>query len=333
MAFVAKKVRIPIPQDVAAKVLFESDRTCCVCRMKKPIQIHHIDDDPGNNDVVNLAVLCFDCHRDTQVQGGFDRKLDAAQVRLYRHDWLERVRASRAGRDLKRHDERTPERKLQLSLARLEVAREQGDWLTVARIYGAAGDEALRDEYVGRALKELPSPFYQVLLADLQGRALDLPEDVKLAAAEEVSEDWTTHGQILFDTGKASEAALIWLGGVSDAVENDHWFLAAYYIKHALSQVVDLLFERALQRAIDQGDLWWQLRCYEELGWQAEVKELLLGNEQVIRTSGNRLLQRKLAEVQGDDASFLRLTMEIERNPIGHSTEASEVEGDDDSGN
>jgi hypothetical protein len=44
-----------------------------------------------------LAVLCFDCHRDTQIRGGFDRKLDAAQVVLYRNDWIVRVSRRREG--------------------------------------------------------------------------------------------------------------------------------------------------------------------------------------------------------------------------------------------
>jgi hypothetical protein len=43
----------------------------------------------------NLAVLCFDCHRDTQIRGGFDRKLDAAQVRLYKADWIKRIEEQR----------------------------------------------------------------------------------------------------------------------------------------------------------------------------------------------------------------------------------------------
>jgi hypothetical protein len=72
--------------------MFDSDRTCCVCTTRgRPVQLHHIDDDPTNHDESNLAVLCFDCHRDTQVSGGFDRKLDAHQVTLYRDDWKKRV--------------------------------------------------------------------------------------------------------------------------------------------------------------------------------------------------------------------------------------------------
>ena len=86
-----KKNRVEIPDEIAAEVLFRSNRTCCVCREKKPVQIHHIDENPENYDEDNLAVLCFDCHRDTQLRGGFDRKLDSAQIRRYRKDWLIRV--------------------------------------------------------------------------------------------------------------------------------------------------------------------------------------------------------------------------------------------------
>ena len=84
----AKNQRVEIPEEVAARVLFLSDRTCCVCReARKPVQIHHIDEDPSNSIEANLAVLCFDCHHETQIRGGFDRKLDARQVMLYRDDW------------------------------------------------------------------------------------------------------------------------------------------------------------------------------------------------------------------------------------------------------
>ncbi|HEV7522629.1 MAG TPA: DUF3298 domain-containing protein [Candidatus Angelobacter sp.] len=91
-----KKQRIEIPSDIATDVLFESDRTCCVCRLRgKPVQLHDMDDDPSNSSPENLAVLCFDCHRDTQIRGGFDRKLDAAQVKKYKADWIKRVQSKR----------------------------------------------------------------------------------------------------------------------------------------------------------------------------------------------------------------------------------------------
>ena len=90
-----------IPPDVAAKVQFLSNRTCCVCRRQgKPVQIHHIDSDPTNNNTDNLAVLCLDCHMQTLISGGFYRKLDSNQVRLYHDDWLNVVASRRARKKL-----------------------------------------------------------------------------------------------------------------------------------------------------------------------------------------------------------------------------------------
>ncbi len=86
------KDRTNIPSDIAARVLFRSDRICCVCRERgRPVQLHHVDENPTNHAEENLAVLCFDCHRDTQIRGGFDRKLDAHQITLYREDWYAAV--------------------------------------------------------------------------------------------------------------------------------------------------------------------------------------------------------------------------------------------------
>ena len=95
----AKKDRIPVPEDVATLLMFRSDRTCCVCHERgEPIQIHHIDEDPSNNDPDNLAVLCFHCHDETQITGGL-AKLDAAQVTYYRDDWHRRVEGRRGAAD------------------------------------------------------------------------------------------------------------------------------------------------------------------------------------------------------------------------------------------
>ena len=96
----AKKDRISVPEDVVTVLMFESDRTCCVCHERgRPIQIHHIDENPSNNDPFNLAILCFICHDETQITGGFSRKLDAAQVSYFRNDWHQRVKARRDAAD------------------------------------------------------------------------------------------------------------------------------------------------------------------------------------------------------------------------------------------
>lgn len=96
----AKKNRIAIPNEVAAQVLFLSDRTCCVCNEKgKNVQIHHIDEKPSNKNPQNLSVLCFECHNDTMIKGGFGRKLTASQIILYRNEWLSRVKSRKVKAD------------------------------------------------------------------------------------------------------------------------------------------------------------------------------------------------------------------------------------------
>jgi hypothetical protein len=96
-----RKTRIPIPGDLAADVLFRSDRTCCVCHKSgKQVQIHHINDDPGDNAPSNLAILCLECHAQTQISGGFGRRLNAKVIILYRDHWLNVVQMRRAAETL-----------------------------------------------------------------------------------------------------------------------------------------------------------------------------------------------------------------------------------------
>ena len=91
------KNRIPVPRALAAEILVSSDRTCCVCRQPgKSVQLHHIDGNPGNNDAQNIAVLCLQCHDDTQLTGGFGRRLDALTVARYRKNWLADLEKRRA---------------------------------------------------------------------------------------------------------------------------------------------------------------------------------------------------------------------------------------------
>ncbi len=96
-----RKIRIPIPDNVAAEVLFKSDRTCCVCHKKgKQVQVHHINDNPADNEPSNLAVLCLECHAQTQISGGFGRRLDAKLVTLYRDHWLNIIGMRRTAESL-----------------------------------------------------------------------------------------------------------------------------------------------------------------------------------------------------------------------------------------
>jgi hypothetical protein len=110
VAVAQNKARVPIPQDLADELLVRSDRTCCKCRLSdRPVQIHHINDDPSDNRPNNLAVLCLLCHDQTQINGGFGRKLNAGQVTRYRDDWLALVEARRTGEPVKFEPIKDPE--------------------------------------------------------------------------------------------------------------------------------------------------------------------------------------------------------------------------------
>jgi hypothetical protein len=89
-------VRTPTPDDIAAEVMYQHDRVCCVCNEPgKAIQIHHIDGNPSNHSLENLAVLCFQHHEEAHLRGGFGRKLRSIDVRKHRDEWTRRVRERR----------------------------------------------------------------------------------------------------------------------------------------------------------------------------------------------------------------------------------------------
>lgn len=70
------------------RVLFESDRTCCICRDRaRPVKIHHIDGNHSNNERSNLAVLCDPCHTLAHTNIPFSRNLTPDQVRMYDESW------------------------------------------------------------------------------------------------------------------------------------------------------------------------------------------------------------------------------------------------------
>jgi hypothetical protein len=90
------KPRTPIPDDISAEVMFQHDRTCCICHQRElAVQIHHIDEKPTNHRINNLAVLCLEHHEQTQTRGGFAKKLKAADVVRSRDDWVRRVQLRR----------------------------------------------------------------------------------------------------------------------------------------------------------------------------------------------------------------------------------------------
>lgn len=202
-------------------------------------------------------------------------------------------------------------KELRRALVSLEIAKENGDWYEVALLYHRAGEMELRDKYIDLTLAEDPSPFYQVLLRRMQGKASELPDEIKAAAVEQASQDWTVKAGVLYETGDVKEATRTLLSGITEALERSNPFAAAYYIKNRLSAIVKDLFMQSLDQFAAEGDLWWQLRCYEELGWDGSAQELLLGNEAEIRASNDVLLLQKLAAVKGNEEEYVDIMKAI----------------------
>lgn len=82
------KLRRRVPSNAADELLVRNRHTCCVCRVPgRSVQIHHINEDPSDNDEVNLAVVCLECHSKATSTGGLGRRLSAGAVRKYKRYW------------------------------------------------------------------------------------------------------------------------------------------------------------------------------------------------------------------------------------------------------
>lgn len=310
------KSRTNVPPEVAARTLFLHDRTCCICRRSgKPVQIHHIDDNPKNHEERNLAILCFDCHRETQIRGGFDRKLDAEQVILYRDDWVRIVARNRAQDEARREKTESPSNEqLELVTSLAEIYRENEQHELLAIHYNRIGNRELRDKYIEISLAESTSDQKICFLRGLQGRPDLIPKDVidRELLRHDASKDWSQKGRFLQVLGLHRDAAISYVHSILESLEEGRIFSAAYYLKElAEDELTPRLFELAFREAKDRDDLWWQVRALQELGWRDELKQLLHQNRQRIEQSEDLLLLIELANADGNTQRFMDLKKEI----------------------
>lgn len=59
----AKTKRITIPKDQQEQILARFNNECAICSAKEGLHIHHKDQNPKNNQMGNLIVLCGVCHK------------------------------------------------------------------------------------------------------------------------------------------------------------------------------------------------------------------------------------------------------------------------------
>ena len=312
---VKKKKRTDIPDDVSAQAEFESDRTCCVCREPgKAIQIHHIDSDPSNHQPHNLAVLCLECHNETQLRGGFNRKLDADVIRLYRDIWSQIVQRRRNAAYAETFDVADASYDLASITAETEILRENREFAPLALVYDSIGNRDLRDKYIELALDGEPDDGDVIFLRSLQSRA-DLIPPVVIQRQEKLlseREDWTERGRMYKQLNRYVEAAKDYLRGINEALERGNLFSAAYYAKEFnKSGLGENLFIAALADARRREDLWWQIRALQELNWDDELDATLERHRQEIENSDDLFFQEVLAKRTGDQEKLIEVRSKL----------------------
>jgi len=67
------------------------------------------------------------------------------------------------------------------------------------------------------------------------------------------------------------------------------------------------LFILALKQAKEKGDLWWEVRALQELGWHNELNGLVLRNAEEIERSDNLDLKILLADAKDDKQQSIAL--------------------------
>ena len=305
-----------IPADIAAKVLFFSDRICCVCRIKgKPIQIHHIDGNKMNHDITNLAILCLDCHTDTQISGGFHRKLDAEQVILYRNDWLSLVARERSEAPMSDKKLIADNYIIELTTSTLEILRENKQYELLAMHYNIIGNTDLRDKYIKLSLKQKNlSDETEIFLRHIQGKIklVDSKKIKRVIAQKTRDKDWSELARLYDNISDFENAIQYYCKSIREDLEEGNIFSAAFYLKElSEEELFKPLFEKALKKYTKEKNLWWQVRSLQELGWDTELEELLISHKMEIEKSNDLELMEMLYKITGDKKKLLAVTKQI----------------------
>ena len=298
-----------ISPEISAKVMFMSDRTCCVCRKPgKPVQIHHINGNKNNNILSNLAVLCLDCHRETQIKGGFCRSLTSEQIILYRDDWYNNVSQKRIAMELK--EKRKPNDLFFKQITtELDVLKEKRQYSLMAMLYNVIGNTKLRDKYVELAIKRGVSDNTYIYLRKIQNRIDLIPEKIIKSCLEKQrdNKDWSQLARTYSSLKDFKNSLKYYCQSIIEDLDRGNVFSAAFYTKEISKHKLYIpLFEEEYKKRLKNADLWWQIRCLQELGWEDEVHDLLLKNKKIIENSSDVFLKELLYRHIEDEEKLLQ---------------------------
>jgi hypothetical protein len=307
--------RTAIPAKIQAQVQFSADRTCCVCRTPgKPIQIHHIDEDPTNHAVINLAVLCRDCHDLTMIKGTFNRRLDADVVTLYRDDWIAIVAERRASAH-KSAEFHSAEDSGDFAnvVEKLEILKERKQYSFLAIEYDRLGNQTLRDKYIEMSAREDPSDFNVFFLRSLQNKPEKIPKKAidRIVDRQTRNGDWSQLARTYADIGDAKNAIVNYCKSIIESIEEENVFSAGYYLKELCEKQLHIpIFQETYEKYESEQNLWWALRSLQELEWWSEASEFLIRNEKLIERKGDPLLLKELYSAKGDFEKYRKLDLD-----------------------
>ena len=87
-----KTSRLKVPRQVEREILYRCAWTCCVCRTRHRLIIHHIDGNPSNSIFPNLAGLCPRCHDEAHTKHGLTVSLNPRRLKAAKVEWEAEVR-------------------------------------------------------------------------------------------------------------------------------------------------------------------------------------------------------------------------------------------------
>jgi hypothetical protein len=142
----------------------------------------------------------------------------------------------------------------------------------------------------------------EVFLRGLQGKAdqVDPARVQDEIGRKKRNNDFSQLARLYRDVGRPIEAVKAYCQTVLDDLDKDKLFPAAYYLKELCEEkLFDPIFELAFRETTAKGDLWWQVRCLQELGWDGQLKDLVISNRAEIEKSGNPFLIVELYRALG----------------------------------
>ncbi|MDR3741840.1 MAG: HNH endonuclease signature motif containing protein [Terracidiphilus sp.] len=85
------KQRRPVPVKVADRLMVANRHTCCICNQPRhPVEKHHINEDPSDNEWSNLAVVCRNCHGLVTQKGNLGARYSQGEVLFFKLRWEKR---------------------------------------------------------------------------------------------------------------------------------------------------------------------------------------------------------------------------------------------------